>query len=230
MTAEEAASLLAGTRLFGDVDADTLKLLGQRSTTRSFQPGQLVFREGDPGDALFVVAEGVVRLLGSSEDGDETAFATLAAPQVFGELALVDGRPRAATAQAVEPTTLLVLRRAELREVLRTAAGLVEALLRLLGDRLRRTDEYAADLVLLDLPGRVAGLLLDLAEQRGEPDGDHLALDLDLAQSELAEAVGGSPPSVNRILRSFESRGFVEIAGGTIRIVRADLLRRRAQP
>lgn len=229
MTAEEAASLLAGTRLFGDVDADTLKLLGQRSTTRSFQPGQLVFREGDPGDALFVVAEGVVRLLGSSEDGDETAFATLTAPQVFGELALVDGRPRAATAQAVEPTTLLVLRRAELREVLRTAAGLVEALLRLLGDRLRRTDEYAADLVLLDLPGRVAGLLLDLAEHRGEPEGD-LALDLDLAQSELAETVGGSPPSVNRILRSFESRGFVEIAGGTIRIVRADLLRRRAQP
>lgn len=228
MKAELAASLLARTDLFGGLDQETLGALAERSRTRIVRKGQFVFHEGDPGDALFVVAEGVVKLVVTSDEGDEMVLAAVRPPEILGELAVVDGGPRAASAQALRPARLLAISRPDFREVLRARPVVAEALLRLLGDRLRRSTEYAAGLVFLDLTGRVAKLLLDMAEDHGERREDAIVLDLDVTQGDLAAMVGGSRPSVNQILRSFEGRGYLEIEGRTIRIRRPEGLRRRS--
>jgi CRP-like cAMP-binding protein len=111
---------------------------------------------------------------------------------------------------------------------MREHPSLSDALLRSLGGIVRRLTEQASDLVFLDLHGRVAKILLALAEERGERHGDEMHLDLHMTQSDLAGMVGGSRQSVNQILRNFERRGYVDFHGRAVVVKRADLLRRRA--
>ena len=118
MREERAAELLGATGLFGGLDPKALRHLAARVSERSYKKGQLIFYQGDPGDALFVVVEGVVKVFVPSEEGDEMVLITLSAPEVFGEVALIDGGPRSASAEALEPTTVLMLTREVLLEVL----------------------------------------------------------------------------------------------------------------
>lgn len=153
---------------------------------------------------------------------------TLGPPEIFGELALLDGGLRSASAEALEDTSLLVVTRPTFLEVLRSSPSLTEALLRTLGGLVRRLTEQTADLVFLDLYGRVAKLLVTFAQAHGETQGDEIVLDLQLTQTDIASMVGGSRQSVNQILRAFERRGYLEMHGRRIVLKRPDQLRRRA--
>lgn len=228
MKADQAAALFRKTKLFGALGEDDLQRLAERAIERHYKKGHLVFHEGDPGDALFVVASGLVKVYVSSEEGEEMVLVTIRAPEIFGELAVVDGGPRSASAEAVEPTTLLTLTRPTFLELLRENLRVMEATLGYLGTLLRRQTEQASDLVFLDLHGRVAKLLLTLAEERGENVNGTTVLQLGLTQANIAAMVGGSRQSVNQVLRSFERREYLEIRGRDIVVKRADLLRRRA--
>jgi CRP/FNR family cyclic AMP-dependent transcriptional regulator len=228
MREERAAELLGATQLFGGLDPEALSHLAERVMERSYKKGQLIFYQGDPGDALFVVVEGLVKVFVPSEEGDEMVLITLSAPEVFGEVALIDGGPRSASAEALEPTTVLMLTREVLLEVLAEHPALTDRLLRTLGTSLRRLTEQAADLVFLDLHGRMAKLLVGMAEDRGTKEGPEVVLDLHMTQTDLAGMVGGSRQSVNQILRSFERRGYLELRGRQIRLKQPELLRRRA--
>jgi CRP-like cAMP-binding protein len=128
----------------------------------------------------------------------------------------------------VEPTRVLIITRPILLELLAAHPSLTDALLRSLGALARRLTEQAADLVFLDIHGRMAKLLLTLAEERGKDSGDGIVLDLNLTQADLAAMVGGSRQSVNQTLRSFESRGYLSIEGRIIRLKKPAELRRRA--
>jgi CRP-like cAMP-binding protein len=225
---EEAASHLAATRLFGELDPSALASLGERAVERSYKKGQLLVYEGDAGDSVFVVIQGLVKVMVSSEEGEEMVLVTLRPFDTFGELSLVDGGPRSASAEAVEPTRVLVITRSILLELLEQHPTLTDALLRSLGSLVRRLTEQTADLVFLDIHGRMAKLLLTLAAERGEETADGILLDLNLTQADLAAMVGGSRQSVNQTLRSFESRGYLEIEGRTIRLRKPTELRRRA--
>jgi CRP-like cAMP-binding protein len=228
MREERAAELLGATQLFGGLDSEALRHLAARVSERSYKKGQLIFYQGDPGDALFVVVEGLVKVFVPSEEGDEMVLITLEAPEVFGEVALIDGGPRSASAEALEATTVLMLTRPVLLEVLAEHPSLTDRLLRTLGTSLRRLTEQAADLVFLDLHGRMAKLLVGMAEDRGTKEGPEVVLDLHMTQTDLAGMVGGSRQSVNQILRSFERRGYLELRGRQIRLKQPELLRRRA--
>jgi CRP-like cAMP-binding protein len=140
---------------------------------------------------------------------------------------LIDGEPRSASAETLEQTRVLVLTRATFLETLRESPAMTESLLRSLGAVLRRLTEQTADLVFLDLHGRVAKLLVGLAEKNGLTE-EGSELDLQLTQSDLASMVGGSRQSVNQILKSFERRGFVELHGRKLVLKAPDLLRKRA--
>jgi CRP/FNR family transcriptional regulator, cyclic AMP receptor protein len=218
----DAALLLEQTHLFATLDREGLRHLAARSTLRRYRRGEVIFHEQDAGDALFVVVEGLVKVYVTSAEGDEMVLVTLGTTSVFGELPLVDGGARSASAAAIEATTLLALTRSDLLESLREHPQVLEALLSSLGAMVRRLTDQAADLVFLDLPGRVAKLLVNLAAERGS------VLDLQLTQADLASMVGGWRQSVNQVLQTFERLGYLTTEGRRIAIQRSDALRRRA--
>ena len=220
-----AAELLGSTRLFAGLGLEERQRLAHRASLRNYRRGEIVIHEGEPGDALFAVVEGFVKVYVTSIDGDEMVLVTLSKGDTFGELAVIDGGVRSASAQAVEPSTLLVLTRESLLGVLRDHPAMAVALLRSVGRLVRRLTDQASDLVFLDLHGRVAKYLCTLCDKA--PAGAR-AFDLHLTQGELASMVGGSRQSVNQILRSFEEAGIVQIHGREVLVRREDLLRRRA--
>jgi CRP/FNR family cyclic AMP-dependent transcriptional regulator len=228
MRTEAAVALLRRTRLFAELREDTLRALADRSVERSYPRHGRLFYQGDPGSGLYVLASGLVKVVVTSEDGEEMVLVTLGPGDAFGELSIVDGGPRSASAEALEPTVALVITREVLLDLATRDSGLTEALLRTLGALLRRLTEQASDLVFLDLPGRMAKLLAVLAAERGSETPDGIELDANLTQTDLAGMVGASRQSVNQILQGFARRGYLQVRGRRIVIHRLDLLRRRA--
>lgn len=220
--------VLARTRLFAGVDASALTALAQRFTSRRCRRGEVVVRQGDPGDSLYVVASGSLKVLVESAAGEEMVLVTLGTSETFGELALVDGGPRSATVEALEPSELLVLTRQNFFDLAREQPAMIQGLLDNFGGLLRRLTDQLADMVFLDLSGRLAKLLLGLAAQGGSQPGQQSVLELTFNQTEIAHMVGGSRQSVNQILGALESAGYIETSGHTVRILRLDALRRRA--
>jgi len=225
---KKAAKLLAQTELFGSLAADALRGLAERTVSKAVDKGEAVFREGEEGNSLYVVVEGRVKVTVSSGEGSEMVMATLRPPQVFGELSLVDGGRRSATAVALEPTILLGLDRNSLLDVMHRYHTPVDDLLRTLGALIRRLTDQASDLVFLDLQGRVAKLLVTSADRDGADHDGVVTVDLGLTQSELAEMVGGSRQSLNQALHTFEHRGWIEIRGHEVGVLDPEALKRRA--
>ncbi len=227
MKTERAVALLSQTRLFRDLGEEPMRKLAERAVERTFKKGQLVFHQGDIAQSLFVMIEGLIKVYVTSEDGDEMVLVTLHPPDVFGEIALIDGHPRSASAETLEPTTVLELGRAPFLELVRESPSMTESLLLSLGAVLRRLTEQASDLVFLDLHGRVAKLLVGMADSHGSGNED-VEFDLELTQTDLANMVGGSRQSVNQILRSFERRGYLHMQGRKFVIKNLANLRHRA--
>jgi CRP/FNR family transcriptional regulator, cyclic AMP receptor protein len=207
----QRVNLLAQSELFAGLDAQELREVARRTGTRDVGKGQLVFSQGEPGDEMFLLGRGVVKLLVRSPDGEVVELVRHTAPAVFGELALLDGRARSASAEAVEPSTLLVLHREVLAGLLVSHRRVMEALLRTLGSMVRRTTDQVSGLVFLDLRGRVARQLVTLAggASRTPP----------VTQTELANMVGGTRQTVNQILGSLEQGGFIRPVGRTFELL-----------
>lgn len=229
MKSEQAAELLAQTRLFGGLGAENLQAVAAQAVVRSFRKGTIVVSEGEPGGACYVIASGSAKVFVSSPHGQEMVLATLRPPDAFGELALLDGEARSASVEALEDIVALALARSTLLEIARQQPAIADALLCSVGSLVRRLTTQTADLVFLDLEGRVAKLLVGLAEERGTSLEENTVLDLALTQRDLASMVGGSRQSVNHILHALQSRGFLELHGREVLIVEADKLRRRAE-
>jgi CRP/FNR family transcriptional regulator, cyclic AMP receptor protein len=224
MDAHQVASLLSKTELFSALDGQACHELAERSTQRVYRPGQVVFVQDEPGDRMFVVAEGSVKLLIRSAHGDAVELARIWPCEVFGEVALLDGGPRSASAEAVERSVLIAIARDELIRLLRSNEALVDALLRSLGRLVRRANRQATDLIFLDLRARVAKKLLEL----GTVGGAAGMLHRKITQGDLAQMVGGARQTVNQVLRQFEQRGWISMANRTIEIVRREGLQRQA--
>ncbi|HEU0130177.1 MAG TPA: Crp/Fnr family transcriptional regulator [Mycobacteriales bacterium] len=219
--------LLRETELFSGIDAATADKLAGRLVRKVFPKGQPLFHQGDPGDALYILVDGSVSVVMSSENGDRMVLTTLHPPDVLGQIALLDGGSRSATAEAVEHTTTLMLSRAAFQALMKEHPPLVDQMLRGLGAIVRRLSEQASDFVFLDLPGRVAKVLIRLAEDTA-PVVDGVPVELTVTQKQLAEMAGGSRQSVNQILQQFQQRGLVELIGRRVLVYRPDQLRRRA--
>ena len=218
------ADALATVPLFAGLDADGLESLRREMRVRRFRRGEVIFHQGDPGDALFIVQSGLVKISLPGETGDEAILATLRPGDFFGELALLDGGSRSASAEAVERSVLLVVTRAELLRLLRSEEQVAEALLRALGTMVRRTTRQVTDLVFLNLRGRVARQLLLLAED-GNGAGD---ITRRVTQGELATMVGGARQTVNQELKSLESSGYIRAAGRAFALLDREQLQRLA--
>jgi CRP-like cAMP-binding protein len=216
-----AASLLGRVEPFRALDEPARLTMVEHASRRVVDKGQIVFWQDDPGESMFVLLEGSVKLLVCSRDGELIELHRHDAPAIFGELALLDGGPRSASAEAVERSTLLVVTRPEVLQLLRSDEQVAEALLSTLGAMVRRTTRQVSDLAFLSLQGRVAAKLLDLAE----PDQVRTRR---VTQVELATMVGGARQTVNQALRSLESRGYIRSSGRMFEILDRDQLRRLA--
>jgi CRP/FNR family transcriptional regulator len=204
-------------------------MLERLMTTRSVARGHVVFREGDPGDRLFVVMDGKVKISRSAADGRENLLAVLGGGEMFGELSLFDPGPRTASVSAITDSTLASLDHDDLRPLLSERPGVAVELLQALAQRLRRTNEAMADLVFTDVPGRVAKALLDLSEKFGVPEQDGTRVRHDLTQEELAQLVGASRETVNKALSEFAHRGWLRIEGRSVLLLDTERLTRRAR-
>lgn len=219
--------ILRSTRIFADLSDDALLRLADACTRRTYRRGQYLWYQGDDDARLAVVAEGLLKVVISSEQGDEVVLRTLGPGESLGELALLDGSPRSASAVAAEPTTVLMLSRATVLDQLSRHPSVLDALLRSLGGLVRQLTEQTGDLVFLDLGGRMAKLLLRLADAHGDGSGG-VVVDLALSQSDLAAMVGATRPAVNRILQVMAARGLIALDGHTIVLCDLPGLRRRA--
>jgi CRP/FNR family transcriptional regulator, cyclic AMP receptor protein len=215
------ASLLAEVEPFGELDEGTRLEVAGRAGRRVVERGQVICWQGEPGESMFVLLNGAVKLVVRSKDGELVELVRHQPPASFGELAVLDGGPRSATAEAVERSTLLVVTRAELLRMLHSEEQVAEALLRSLGGMVRRTTHQVTDLAFLSLQERVAAKLLELAGPGG-------ARTRRLTQVELATMVGGARQSVNQALKSLEARGYIRVAGRAVEILDPQPLRRLA--
>jgi CRP-like cAMP-binding protein len=215
--------------LFRELDEEAAVALRASLTETRLRRGEVLFREGDSGDKLFIVTEGKVKLGKTSSDGRENLLAVLGPGQMFGELSLFDPGPRSATVTAVTDCVMQSLSHDELLEWLTGRPGVARGLLAQLGSRLRKANDVVADLVFSDVPGRVAKALLDLASRFGRTAEDGVHVRHDLTQEELAQLVGASRETVNKALADFASRGWLRLEPRSVVILDADRLRRRAR-
>jgi CRP-like cAMP-binding protein len=211
---------LAGSRLLAGVHETDVRRLAAVATVRRYRRGQLLFYEGDPGDSLLLVVEGSLKAVSSSPHGDELLLAVIEPGETVGELAIADGGDRSATIAALTDAAVLRIPREALLAAIERSPALCRALLTSLAGTIRRLTGDAADLVFLDIPRRVAKLLLSLPRS----DGD--VVRLALTQTELAERVGSSRQTVNAALQNFQQRGWISVSAHQIRLVDPTALRR----
>jgi CRP/FNR family cyclic AMP-dependent transcriptional regulator len=215
--------------LFSALDAEAAAALRASMTEKRVPRSGIIFSEGEPGDRMYVVLDGKVKLGQTSPDGRESLLAVLGPGEVFGELSLFDPGPRTATATAITDTVVVGLGHGDLRPWLTGRPEVAEALLQALAQRLRRTNEALADLVFSDVPGRVAKQLLDLADKFGQPGPDGVLVHHDLTQEELAQLVGASRETVNKALADFTQRGWIEVDQRQVLLIDMERLARRAR-
>lgn len=215
--------------LFSALDAEAAAALRSSMVEGRVSRGDAIFTEGEPGDRMYVILEGKVKLGQTSSDGRESLLAVLGPGEVFGELSLFDPGPRTATATAVTDVVVIGLGHDNLRPWLAGRPEVAESLLQALAQRLRRTNEALADLVFADVPGRVAKQLLDLADKFGQPTAAGVLVHHDLTQEELAQLVGASRETVNKALADFAQRGWIEVDQREVTLLDMERLARRAR-
>jgi CRP/FNR family transcriptional regulator, cyclic AMP receptor protein len=211
---QTVATFLSEVELFKQLDRPSLRMLAGRAQRRVVPDGATIFVKDEPGDRMFVLVEGTVKLLVRFQTGEVIELTRHAPPASFGEVALLDGGRRTATAEAIGQVTLLAIDRADLMELLRAKPESTDALLHSLGGIIRRTTDQVTELMFLDTTGRVARRLLLLGERLGGADVQGVT------QAELASMVGASRQTVNHVLNKLRRRGFIEMASGRVTAVR----------
>jgi CRP/FNR family transcriptional regulator, cyclic AMP receptor protein len=225
MASPALLATLSRATLLQDLPDAVLEALGDRAHQRRFQAGEVIFHQGDPGDTLYILQTGRVKVTVLGREGEEAVLRVFGPGDCFGELALIDGAPRSATIETLEPATAVVLRRADFLELLRLHPEANERLLITLTGKLRRLTDDFADLAFLGLEERLAKKLLELAEQYGRQRGTLLQIELPINQEELAAMIGSTRSSVNRALGWLEDEGSIRRVGRRIAITDESRLR-----
>jgi len=225
-----ATDALRRCALFAQVDDETLAMCARNLRVRRFKRNETIFHQGDPGDSLFIIESGAVKIVLPSPEGEEGAIiATLGRADFFGELALIDGAPHSATAIAVEPTETLILRRDTFESLIDQDRSLRYALFAGLAAELRRLTGHVEELHFLDLPGRLAARLVRLAREADPGAHGEVRLPWPYTQSDLAAMIGGTRQTVNRLLNDFEDQGLLKVEKEIVVIPDVDRLAHAAE-
>jgi CRP/FNR family transcriptional regulator, cyclic AMP receptor protein len=224
-----AVEALAACPLFAHAEPGVIRSVAGGMRRRRFRRNEVIFHQGDPGDSLHIVGAGAVKIVLPSTEGEEAIIATLRPSDFFGELSLLDGAPRSATATALEPSETLVLPRTAFLELLDRDPELRNALLAGLTRELRRLTRHVEELHFLDLAGRLAMRLTRLARDAEPAATGEVRLDWPFTQSDLAAMIGGTRQSVNRLLSGLVDDDLVRIDRDSLVITNLGELERRAE-
>jgi CRP/FNR family cyclic AMP-dependent transcriptional regulator len=221
--------VLARAVMFQGVEPGAVSALTAQLHPVDFPSGHTVFVEGEPGDRLYIVISGKVKIGRRAPDGRENLLTIMGPSDMFGELSIFDPGPRTSSATTVTEVRAVSMDREMVRAWIADRPEIAEKLLRVLARRLRRTNHDLADLIFTDVPGRVAKQLLRLAQRFGTQDGDVLRVSHDLTQEEIAQLVGASRETVNKALSDFAHRGWIRLEGKSVLIRNCEHLSRRAR-
>ena len=205
-------AILQAHPLFGQLEAHVVERLAACAHVRTVRAGTTIFQKGDPGDCLFAVCRGTIRISSHSADGKDAVLNLIQAGEIFGEIALLDGRPRTAGAQAISDCELMVIDRRDFMPRITSEPGLALRLIEVLCARLRRTSQQVEDMTFLDLPARLAKTLLWLAASSRFT----VSRKITLTQRELGEIIGMTRESINKQLRAWEERNWISLQRGNI--------------
>lgn len=219
--------MLQRSPLFRGLPPAALPRIVELAVQRSFRSSEVVFSQGDPGNALYAVVTGRIRISAGAADGREIFLNLMEPGDTFGEIALLDGGARTASATAVAPSELVAILREHFLALLEREPRVALELLRLCGERLRWTSGLLEDAALLDAPARLAKRLLILGQLHGQPSGKDVTLRI--SQEDLATFLGISRQVVNQQLQAWKSRGWVDLGRGIITVRDEAALRNAAR-
>jgi CRP-like cAMP-binding protein len=210
--------------LFRGLPEATIDKIAAMAHARAYRKGQEIFSQGGPGDSLCAVASGQVRINTVAADGTELSLNIMEPGDVFGEIAVLDGEPRTATATAIVPCNILIIERDQFLGLLSADAEIAIHLLKLFCTRIRYSTEFAEDSAFLSGRSRLAKRLVRLAEEHGTRDDDQIAIDI--SQAELSQFLGISRQLVNQYLGHWSEQGWVKLGRGKIVILDIDSMHR----
>jgi CRP/FNR family cyclic AMP-dependent transcriptional regulator len=212
---------------FLDLEATSLQQISQAMRKRTFRAGEAIFHRDDPGQVLYIIKEGRVRIRLTSAEGQEVALAVFGPGDSFGEMAILDSQPRSADAIAIDKVEVFTLQRQDFVNVVRAHPEIAVSVMKTLSERIRQANQMVEDLIFLDVYGRVAKKLLDLSKEYGVETDDGIKIDLRITQQELASMVGASRESVNKVMGYFTDKSYISTDKHKITILRiADLQKR----
>lgn len=216
MTLEGSSQYLQRVGIFAGLDRDDLRDLAQRMQMREYAAGALIVGQEDRGDSLFIVVHGRVKVVLYGDNGREIILSMFREGEIFGEMSLLDNQPRSASVISLEPTKALVLERSAFVRHLSDHPTTATAILAEMSRRLRQADKVIGNLALLDVYGRLARLLQDLAEREGVPTGEGVLIKERPTQQEIASMIGTSRETVSRALSDFARRGLLTMSGRSV--------------
>lgn len=225
----EVHEILSRAGIFQGVESAAVNTLIEQLDSTIFPRGTTIFDEGEPGDRLFIITSGKVKLARHAPDGRENLLTIMGPSDMFGELSIFDPGPRTSAAVCVTEVTAATMDSQMLHDWIQAHPEISEQLLRVLARRLRRTNNALADLIFTDVPGRVAKALLQLANRFGVQEGGALRVHHDLTQEEIAQLVGASRETVNKALAEFAHRGWIRLEGKSVLISDTERLAKRAR-
>jgi len=215
-------SFLRQVALFAGLHDEQLRALAKVTLTRAFPKESIIILADEEGDALFLIAKGQVKVSLVSEDGREVILSLLGPGAVFGELSLLDGKPRSANVVATEDTELVMLRRSDFLQLLHRVPQIAISLLAELAARLRKTDRKIEGLALLDVTSRISETLLQLASEQGSDTPQGVLLRNRPTHQQLANMSGTTRETVSRVLKRLEAQGYISCKNRTITILREE--------
>jgi len=210
------AELLSHVSIFEHLDPLALDRLGARLKALSFERDGLIVSQSDPGDSMFIIDQGRVKVVLYGDSGREVILSIFRSGQFFGEMSLLDGQPRSANVIALEAAKLLVLSRDDFVQHLNEFPSTALNILAEMSSRLRRADEVIGNLALLDVYARVARILVELARTDGRASDEGIIIRERPTQQDLAAMIGTSRETVSRVLSEFQRRGLLSMQGKTI--------------
>jgi len=212
MASTVSTAVLKAVPLFASVPEDQLRMLTTVVTRKSAPRSTTIMAGGDPTDSLYIVLSGRLKVMMSDAEGKEVILSILTAGEFFGEMGLIDDEPRSATVVTIEPCELLSIAKRDFKKCMAENFEMSMAVMRGLVKRLREADRKIGSLALLDVYGRVARLLLDMAET---VDGEKVVTKR-LPKQDIAKMIGASREMVSRVMKDLQMGGYIEVRGSTI--------------